>query len=136
MASLSELRAGIAANLATVAGLRTSATIPDQVTPPMAVVMPQNITYDTAFARGGGDEYEFTVTVIVGRVDERTAQNRLDAYCSGSGSSSIKAAIQSDKTLGGKAFDCRVTSLRNYNQIIVGDTTYLSAEFVVQVYSA
>ena len=136
MASLSELRAGIAANLATIAGLRTSATIPDQVTPPMAVVMPQQITYDTAFARAGGDEYEFTVTVIVGRVDERTAQNRLDAYCSGSGASSIKAAIESDKTLGGKAFDCRVTSLRNYNQIIVGDTTYLSAEFVVQVYSA
>ena len=136
MASLSELRAGIAANLATINGLRTSATIPDQVTPPMAVVMPQTITYDTAFARSGGDEYEFTVTVIVGRVDERTAQNRLDAYCSGSGTGSIKAAIESDETLGGKAFDCRVTSLRNYNQIIVGDTTYLSAEFVVQVYSA
>ena len=136
MATLSELRAGIAANLATVAGLRTSATIPDQVTPPMAVVMPQTITYDLAAARAGGDEYEFTVTVIVGRVDERTAQNRLDAYCSSTGSSSIKAAIEKDKTLGGKAFDCRVTSLRNYNQVTVGDTTYLSAEFVVQVYSA
>jgi hypothetical protein len=136
MATLSELRAGLATNLATVSGLRTSATIPDQVTPPMAVVMPQTITYDTAFARAGGDEYEFAVTVIVGRVDERTAQNRLDAYCSSSGASSIKAAIEKDKTLGGKAFDCRVTSLRSYNQIIVGDTTYLSAEFVVQVYSA
>ena len=136
MATLSELRAGIAANLATVSGLRTSATIPDQVTPPIAVVMPQSINYDQAFARGGGDEYEFSVLVIVGRVDERTAQNKLDAYCSASGASSIKTAIEKDKTLGGKAFDCRVTNLRNYNQITVGDTTYLSGDFTVQVFSA
>lgn len=136
MATLSELRAGLAANLATISGLRTSATIPDQVTPPIAVVMPQSITYDSAFARSGGDEYEFSVMVIVGRVDERTAQNRLDDYCSGSGPSSVKAAIEKDKTLGGKAFDCRVTALRNYNQVTVGDTTYLSGDFTVQVFSA
>lgn len=135
MATLGELRAGIATNLATIDGLRTSATIPDQVTPPIAVVMPNQITYDTSFSRAGGDEYEFIVMVIVGRVDERSAQNRLDAYCSGSGASSVKLAIEKDKTLGGKAFDCRVTTLRNYNQVTVGDTTYLSGEFVVQVYA-
>ena len=135
MPTLSELRTGLATNLATISGLRTSATIPDQVTTPIAVVMPNQITYDTAFSRDGGDEYEFIVMVIVGRVDERTAQNRLDAYCSGSGASSVKLAIEKDKTLGGKAFDCRVTTLRNYNQVTVGDTTYLSGEFVVQVYA-
>jgi hypothetical protein len=135
MASVSELRAGIAANIATVAGLRTSATVPDSINPPIAVVMPSTITYDTAFARSGGDEYEFLVMVIVGRVDERSAQNNLDGYCSGTGSTSIKAAIERDKTLGGKAFSLRVTSLRNYTQLTVGDITYLSAEFVVQVYA-
>ena len=135
MASISDLRNGLAANLATISGLRTSATVPDQINPPIAVVMPGSITYDIAFARTGGDEYEFLVLVIVGRVDERTAQNRLDAYCSGTGAGTIKAAIESDKTLGGKAMSLRVTSLRNYNQLTVGDTTYLSAEFVVQVYA-
>lgn len=135
MASISDLRNGIATNLATIAGLRTSATVPDSVNPPIAVVMPNTITYDTAFARTGGDEYEFLVMVIVGRVDERTAQTRLDGYCSGTGASSVKAAIESDKTLGGKAFSLRVTSLRNYNQVTVGDVTYLSGEFVVQVYA-
>ena len=135
MASISDLRNGLAANLATISGLRTSATVPDSINPPIAVVMPGSITYDIAFARTGGDEYEFTVLVIVGRVDERTAQNRLDAYCSGTGTGTIKAAIESDKTLGGKAMSLRVTSLRNYNQLTVGDTTYLSAEFVVQVYA-
>jgi hypothetical protein len=136
MATVSELRTGIATNLATIAGLRTAATVPDQINPPIAVVMPNSITYDLAFARSGGDEYEFLVMVIVGRVDERSAQNKLDAYCSGSGASSIKTAIEKDKTLGGKAFDCRVSSLRGYQQVTVGDVVYLSAEFVVQVFSA
>jgi hypothetical protein len=135
MASISDLRTGLATNLATISGLRTSATVPDSINPPIAVVMPSSINYDTAFARTGGDEFEFIVLVIVGRVDERTAQNRLDAYCSGTGASSIKTAIEIDKTLGGKAFSLRVTSLRNYNQLTVGDITYLSAEFVVQVYA-
>jgi hypothetical protein len=135
MANISDLRAGIATNLATISGLRTSATVPDSINPPIAVVMPNTITYDTSFARTGGDEYEFLVMVIVGRVDERTAQNRLDGYCSGTGASSVKAAIESDKTLGGKAFSLRVTSLRNYNQVTVGDVTYLSGEFVVQVFA-
>lgn len=135
MANISDLRAGIATNLATISGLRTSATVPDSINPPIAVVMPNTINYDTSFARTGGDEYEFLVMVIVGRVDERTAQNRLDGYCSGTGASSVKAAIESDKTLGGKAFSLRVTSLRNYNQVTVGDVTYLSGEFVVQVYA-
>lgn len=135
MATVSELRTGLATNLATIAGLRTTPTVPDQINPPIAVVMPSTITYDTAFARSGGDEYEFLVMVIVGRVDERTAQNKLDAYCSGTGTTSIKTAIESNRTLGGKAFDCRVTSLRNYNQVSIADVTYLAAEFVVQVYA-
>ena len=135
MANVSDLRNGLATNLATISGLRTAATVPDQINPPVAVVMPTSITYDLAFARTGGDEYEFSVMVIVGRVDERMAQNKLDAYCSGTSSQSIKAAIESNRTLGGKAFDCRVTSLRNYNQVSVADVTYLAAEFVVQVYA-
>ena len=135
MASITDLRNGIANNLTGIDGLRTSSTVPDSINPPIAVVMPSRITYDTAFARTGGDEYEFIVMVIVGRVDERNAQNRLDAYCSGSGANSVKTAIESDKTLGGKAFSLRVTSLRQYNQVTVGDIIYLSGEFVVQVYA-
>ena len=135
MADISTLRTAIATNLSTITGLRTAATVPDQINPPIAVVMPTSITYDLAFARNGGDEYEFSVMVIVGRVDERMAQNKLDAYCSGTGTQSIKAAIESNKTLGGQAFGCRVTSLRSYSQVSVADVTYLAAEFAVQVYA-
>jgi hypothetical protein len=59
----------------------------------------------------------------------------LDAYVSSTGSSSIKLAIESDKTLNGKAFDLRVTDSRNYGELTVGEVTYLSAEFTVLCYA-
>ena len=134
MATLSAMRTALASNLATISGLRTAATMPDQPNPPIAIVMPTSVSYDTAMGRGL-DTYEFTVLVIVGRVDERTAQNLLDGYCNPSGATSIKAAIESNRTLGGQANDLRVTEMRNYSSLPVGEITYLAAEFVVTVFA-
>jgi hypothetical protein len=134
MALISELRTGIANNLATISGLRTTPTIPDNPSPPIAVILPQGVEYDNTFGRGM-NTYTFAVTVIVGRVSERSGQNSLDAYVSSTGSSSIKLAIESDKTLNGKAFDLRVTDSRNYGELTVGEVTYLSAEFTVLCYA-
>ena len=39
MASISELRDGLAANLRTISGLRVSAEIPEGVNPPNAIVV-------------------------------------------------------------------------------------------------
>lgn len=134
MASIGTIRAGIATNLGTIAGLRTSAWVPDQINPPIAVVKPESISYDTAFGRGL-DTMEFSVLCIVGRVEERTAQATLDAYCATTGTASIKAAIESNRTLGSAISDLRVTEMRNYTSLSVGDVTYLAAEFVVQVFA-
>ena len=135
MTTLSALRSGIATNLATISGLRTSATVPDDVNPPIAVVAPQGITFDTSFGRGL-DTYEFQVLVIVGRVDELPApKTKLDAFCNPTGSQSIKTAIESDSTLSGESNDLRVTEMRNYSSLPVGELTYLAAEFAVTVYA-
>ena len=134
MTTLSALRSGIATNLATISGLRTSSTVPDNPNPPIAVVVPQGITFDTSFARGL-DTYDFNILVIVGRVDERSAQNKLDAFCNPTGSSSIKTALESDKTLGGEAQDLRCKEMRNYSSLPVGELTFLAAEFAVTVYA-
>ena len=134
MASISTIRQGIATNLGTIPGLRTSAWVPDQINPPIAVVKPESISYDTAFGRGL-DTMEFSVLCIVGRADERSAQATLDAYCATNGSASIKAAIESDPTLGSAISDLRVTEMRNYTSLPVGEVTFLAAEFVVQVYA-
>lgn len=134
MALISELRTGLAANLATITGLRTAATVPDNPNPPIAIILPQGVEYDNTFGRGM-NTYTFAVTVIVGRVSERSGQNALDAYVSSTGTASIKLAIESDKTLNGKAFDLRVTDSRNYGELTVGEVTYLSAEFTVLCYA-
>lgn len=130
MASVVDLRTALAAALATVSGLRSSATVPDNPRPPIAVVIPERIEYDVN-ARRGADRYFFTITVLVGRADDRTAQNRLDGFIVGA--QSIKTAVESDRTLGGKADTCRVTGMGNYASITVGDVLYLAASFTVEV---
>ena len=135
MTALTNLRSGLATRLATISGLRSSAYIPDNPHPPVAVVMPGRISYDTAFGRGS-DEYQFTIMLIVGRVADRASQTNLDAYCASSGSTSVKAAIEGDRTLGGHALDCRVTEMTNQGSLSIGDVTYHTAEFSVTVIAA
>lgn len=133
--SLTAIRDGIATNLATISGLRTAAEIPDNPSPPIAIVQLRQIQYDQAFQKGLA-VYTFTISVIVGRVQEREAQRRLNAYSDNSGASSIKSAIESDKTLGGAAFDVRVESLDNIGSLQLNDATYLGADFTVTAYAS
>lgn len=130
--SIAAIRAGLGANLSTIRGLRVAETIPDQVNPPVAVVSLTTVDYDGALS-GGLTTYNFTLTVIVGRMSERTAQRTLDAYIT-PGVGSIKTAVQSDRTLGGSAFDCRVESLTSYGSVTIGEVTYIAADFAVTVY--
>jgi hypothetical protein len=129
--SISLIRQGLAKNLGTVPGLRTAAEMPDLPNPPIAVVSLSSVEFDGAFDKGL-TRYNFTVTVIVGRVAEREAQRRLDAYIS-VGASSVKNAVESDKTLGGNAYDCRVVTMNSVGSLSVNDTTYLAADFTVTV---
>ena len=130
--SIALIRKGLGDNLSTIRGLRVAETVPDQVSPPIAVISLSSVAYDGAL-RGGLTTYNFMVTVIVGRVSERTAQRTLDAYIT-PGPGSIKTAIESDRQLGQSAFDCRVEGLSNYGSITIGDITYLAADFTVTVY--
>lgn len=131
--SIAEIRAGLAENIATIPGLRVSETIPDNPSPPIAVIALNNISYDLDFNRGM-TLYNFTVTLIVGRVAERDAQRKLDAYA-GNGERSIKTAVQSDRQLGGSAFDCRLSEMSTIGALNLGEQTYLAADFAVQVYA-
>jgi hypothetical protein len=129
--SISLIRQGLATNLGTIPGLRAVAEVPDLPNPPIAIVALNSVTYDRAYANGM-TSYNFTITVIVGRVAEREAQRRLDSYIS-TGSSSVKYAIESDKTLGGNAYDCRVVSMDSVGSLSISDNTYLAADFSVTV---
>jgi hypothetical protein len=128
------MRTALASNLASISGLRTSDYVPDDPKPPVAVVMPPTIKFDLAMGRGL-DEYEFVITVIVGKQSERAAQKLLDSLCAPTGAGSVKTAIESDRFLAGQCQDLRVTEMRGISSLIIDQTTYLAAEFTVQVYS-
>ena len=127
------MRSGIATNIATISGIRTYAEIPDNPALPAAVVGLTTVDYNRSFQRGL-TEYTFTVTVILGRLAEVRAQQNMDAYIS-NGERSIKTAIESDKTLGGYAYDTRVTEMSDITSTTIGDITYLAADFAVTVFA-
>lgn len=132
MADIQQLRTQLATNLGTISGLRTSVDIPDNPSPPIAIVQLSRVEYHLD-SQNGMAEYTFQVQVIVGRQDDRTAQRSLDAFCSSDSASSIRGAIESNRTLGGYAFDCIVTDMSSYGSVLINDTTYLAAEFAVRV---
>lgn len=134
MSSISELRAGLATNLKTIKGLRVVETLPDVVNPPMAMIGLSKVAYNQQNQRSMS-LYTFQVTVVVGRVSERTAQKALDVLVA-PGAGSIKYAIEVDRTLGGKAFDVFVPELSAIGAMSVNGIDYFSAEFSVQVYAS
>ena len=129
--SITQIRTALATNLSIIPGLRTAAEVPDNPNPPIAIVNLDSVTYDQAYAKGMTN-YNFTITVVVGRAVEREAQRKLDGYIT-PGANSVKNAIESDKTLGGYAYDCRVVSLNSVGSLTISDTTYLAADFSVTV---
>ena len=132
--AISNLRTGLANNLATITGLRVVETLPDLVNPPMAMIGLDSITYNRQNNRSMS-EYTFKVTVVLGRVSERTAQASLDILVA-PGSGSVKYALESDRTLGGNAFEVFVAELGAYGAVSINGIDYLSAEFSVQVFAS
>jgi hypothetical protein len=119
--------------LQTVSGLRVLDTLPDSANIPtngaLAVIGMLDMTYDFTLNRGF-DSATLSVLVIVGRMSESAAQNRLDGYLQSSGSSSIKAAIEADKTLSGAVQTLRVTQAVS-GTITVANIDYLSYRYEV-----
>lgn len=67
----------------------------------MAAVGQLSMTWDEVLPVGNLDVANLDVYVVVGRMNERAAQDRLDGYLAGSGAGSIRAALQADPTFSG-----------------------------------
>lgn len=134
MTDINAVRVALANNIGTISGLRTSAELPDNPNPPIAVIGLESIDYDQAFQQGL-TIFNFNLMVIVGRAAERHAQRKLDAYSAQTGSQSIKSAVESDKSLDGNAYDVRVINLTNIGSLQLNDQEYLAAEYTVAVYA-
>ncbi len=126
------VRTGLGTALDTIAGLRVFDYVPDSLSPPAAVVEPLEVDYDEAMQRGL-DFYRAFILVIVGRMSDRSSQDRLDAYVAGSGVSSVKAALESNRTLGGACSTLQVTSARP-REVVVSGVNMIAYRFEVSIY--
>lgn len=133
MDSVTEIRDGLCVNAATISGLRTSAYIPATVSPPTFVVGTFTQDFDQAMGRGL-DVMVFTCHLYASKADDRSGQRTLDSYLIGTGTKSLKRALQTDKTLGGACRELRVESQQGYGIYDVANTEYFGATFTVRVW--
>ena len=132
-ATVTQVATGLATNLATITGLRTSAYQPEQLNTPLAFPTLNTVTFHKAM--GGGDvTMDWTITLLVGRYTDRTAFATLDGYLSYSGATSVRAAIESDRTLGGVCQTLVVSSAADISSVNSADAEFLQITFSVTVH--
>jgi hypothetical protein len=132
--SLTEIRIGLGTRLATILGLMVYHRAPSRVAKtPCVVILPRHGDYDRTMGGLMAHMLEVTVLVSLNQSHER-AQAELDEYISATGTKSIKAAIETDRTLGGNAADCHVTRYYDYGGLEYAGVLYLGCRFEVEVY--
>lgn len=134
-ATISQVKDGLKARIESISGLRAFDYQPDQVNPPFAFPTLDSIVYHQTGMGTGGVVMNFTITLIVTRASERSAQDALDQYMAWDGSKSVRAAIEADRTLGGVCDDLIVMNSENLTNIDANDTLYATVDFKITVYA-
>jgi len=132
MIKINQVREALGQNLTNITGIRVYDTIPDVVVPPCAIVGQLDFTFDIDNARGL-DQASVDVYVIVQRISERAGQDKLDELLAGTGTKSIKTALESDRTLGGLVNTLRVLTAES-GTYISGDVTFLSYRYNLAIW--
>jgi hypothetical protein len=126
------VRDGLIARLDTIEGLRVSSRVPDQITPPAAMVKLDSLPFDSTMNRGS-DDMRFIARVFTSKASDR-GEDALYDYLDGSGAESIKAAVEADPTLDGVAHFAVVVEAREIGVSQSPDgTQYYTVDFVIDV---
>lgn len=132
--TVSQVADGIKTRLQTITGLRVYNYQPEQLNPPVAYPSLNSVTYHKAFG-GGLVEMNWTILVIVGRYLDRVAHETLDGYLSYSGATSVRAAIEGDKTLGGVADTLILSDSTDISSLSSNDAEFLQIELSLTVHA-
>lgn len=136
MATNSAIRAAIADQLATIPKLRVQDEFgedpPVSAQASVAVVQYAGVTYDSAFG-GQGHAQLFGIIVLVSRVSDRAAIDKLDAFSDTTEGSATSIRTAINGRLGGIVADARVATGSEYKDYPIGEASYVGVEFVVQV---
>jgi hypothetical protein len=133
-ATVSQVATGIKTALATISGLRAYSYQPEQLNPPIGFPVLNTVNYHGAM-NGGLVTMDWTIQVVVGRWVDRVAHSTLDGYLSYSGASSIRAALEADKTLGGVVQNLILPSSSNISALEQDDAEFLQISSTLTVYT-
>ena len=136
MSSVSAIATGLQTRLDTIAGVRAYSYQPEQLNPPFAYPVLNTVSYHQTMGMGSAmTQFDWTVYVVVGRWVDRVAITNLDGFLSPTGSSSIRAALEGDLTLGGACQNLVVASSANISALEQDDAEYLQVSFSVTIYA-
>ncbi len=129
-----QIRTGIAENMRSIKGLQVLDYVSSQPVPPSADVRRGPVEYDQAMA-DGLHRPTMLVRVYVANVTDQGSQSLLDSYLDPDGDQSVKAAIESDRTLGGVVADLHVTGASGAQQFALeNQPVMLGSEWTVEVW--
>lgn len=131
MATNEQIRDGIAAALEAIPDFQVYARPPGSIVVPAGVVRRRSTQFDVSF--DGLVDTGWGVAVFVSFANTDVGTEKLDEYLSPTGTQSIKAAIDSDPTLGGVVDYARVVSAEGERVTNYAGTDYLSVEFVIEI---
>ena len=135
MTSLADIRQGLAANLQALPGVEVYEREGALANVPCAVIVTPSIDYHQSFSSAGLVRYEFRIMVLVQSADSEQSGIDLDTYADPGSPTSVRAAVESDRTLGGIADDLICTSFRPLSSEEVSGIGYWGGEFTVTVYA-
>ena len=132
--TISQLRAGAQTQLDTIAALRTVYDYVPDTAPatPCGIVGNVSIDWDDAMQRGL-DRATFSVYVVVSRMSERSGQDTLDSLLAGSGSGSVKTALEAGGNLNGSCSTVIVTRATPIS-ISMGGVEFFAYDYEVEAY--
>lgn len=114
MPSLTEVREAVKATLeANLPGVTGYAKIPGSVNVPAFFLQPVDTDFDVAMGRGA-DTWNFDLVVLVALTDDKLAQDKLDPYVDGGGTSSIRKIVFNNKTLGLADTNAHIAAMNRY----------------------
>jgi hypothetical protein len=128
---LSSILSALQTQLLTIPDLTVDTFSPQQITPPHAMLgIPDVPTYRSTMGRG---YYEpaFTVTLFASTADAQYGQDLLLSFAEVSGTNSIPACIEADRSLGDTVADCIVQSFQSLGLESVGGLDYYAGQFTL-----
>lgn len=122
--------AELAEALQGIVGLRVFGYVPGTVNPPAVIIPPPpSVTFDDTFGRGA-DTLTFEMYVIAAPDPDRSGTAVLNGFLSGSGDTSIKAAIEGATY---SEFDSVRVVSAEAGPMTIGGIDYLGAMFTLDI---